>query len=67
MRLFDLNLDGAILIDADLTGTSMKRCKGLTQCLGQQQIEEAVADSNNPSKPEGVVDAITGKTPCLAR
>ena len=56
MLLFDVNLEGAFLLDADLTGTSIKRCKGLTQ----EQIDQAIADPDNPPDLKGVVDPQTG-------
>ena len=66
VRLNQVNLDGADLDGADLagadpqanlTGTNLKNCKGLTQ----EQIDEAVADSDNPPTLEGVIDANTGE------
>ena len=51
------NMAHANLTGANLTGTNLKNCKGLTQ----EQIDEAVADSDNPPTLEGVVDANTGE------
>ena len=57
-RLIDVNLEDALLIDTNLSGADLEGCKGLTQ----KQLNEAVADSDNPPKLEGVVDANTGNS-----
>ena len=51
------NLGGASLHGANLSGANLGGCKRLTQ----EQIDQAEADSDNPPKLEGVVDAKTGK------
>ena len=56
-RLIDVNLEVALLIHTNLSGADLEGCKGLTQ----KQLNEAVADSENPPKLEGVVDAKTGR------
>ena len=53
VRLVEVNLTDASLLEANLTGTVMKRCKGLTQ----EQINEAVAELDNPPKLVDIVDA----------
>ena len=57
-RLIDVNLEDALLIHTNLSGADLEGCKGLTQ----KQLNEAVADSDNPPKLEGVVDANTGNS-----
>ena len=57
VRLFDVNLEDALLIHTNLSGADLKGCAGLTQ----EQLNEAVADLDNPPKLEGVVDANTGE------
>ena len=57
LNLPPTNLNDVFLHGANLTGTNLKNCKGLTQ----EQIDEAVADSDNPPTLEGVVDANTGE------
>ena len=52
-----VRLNQANLTQANLTGTNLKNCIGLTQ----EQIDEAVADSDNPPTLEGVIDANTGE------
>ena len=56
-RLIDVNLEDALLIHTNLSGADLEGCKGLTQ----KQLNEVVADSDNPPKLEGVVDAKTGR------
>ena len=58
VRLIDVNLKDALLIHTNLSGADLEGCKGLTQ----KQLNEAVADSDNPPKLEGVVDANTGNS-----
>ena len=60
-NLMDADLSGAGLLYAnltstDLSGANLKGCEGLTQ----EQLDRATADSDNPPKLEGVVDANTG-------
>ena len=50
------NLIDANLTSTDLSGADLKGCDGLTQ----EQLDRATADSDNPPKLEGVVDANTG-------
>ena len=57
-RLINVNLEDALLIHTNLSGADLEGCKGLTQ----KQLNEAVADSDNPPKLEGVVDANTGNS-----
>ena len=57
VRLIDVNLEDALLIHTNLSGADLKGCEGLTQ----EQLNEAVADLDNPPKLEGVVDADTGE------
>ena len=57
-RLINVNLEDARLIHTNLSGADLEGCKGLTQ----KQLNEAVADSDNPPKLEGVVDANTGNS-----
>ena len=52
------DLEDALLIHTNLSGADLEGCKGLTQ----KQLNEAVADSDNPPKLEGVVDANTGNS-----
>ena len=54
--LTEANLSGARLLRADLKDANLGNCRGLTQ----EQVDQAVADSDNPPKLEGVVDANTG-------
>ena len=56
-KLTGANLEDALLIHTNLSGADLKGCEGLTQ----EQLNEAVADLDNPPKLEGVVDAETGK------
>ena len=56
-RFYNANLEGAFLNGTILSGAHLSGCKGLTQ----EQIDRATADSDNPPKLEGVVDADTGK------
>ena len=51
------NFEDAQLLGAKLTGITMTECEGLTQ----QQLDEAVADRDNPPKLDGAYDAKTGK------
>ena len=55
--LYCANLEGASLSGANLSGANLRGCERLTQ----EQIDQAKADSDNPPKLEGVVDAKTGK------
>ena len=55
-NLIEAKLYSSLLLDADLSGANLERCEGLTQ----DQIDYAIADSDNPPKLEGVVDAKTG-------
>ena len=50
-------LNDAHLNRANLTGADLRNCKGLTQ----ERLDQAIADSNNPPKLEGVIDANTGE------
>ena len=54
--LMHANLSGAGLIGTNLSGTYLHGMKNLTQL----QLDEARADSKNPPKLEGTVDAVTG-------
>ena len=56
-KLSGATLRGAFLNGANLSGADMKGCKGLTQ----KQIDKTIADTDNPPKLEGVIDANTGK------
>ena len=56
-HFYNANLEGAFLNGTILSGAHLSGCKGLTQ----EQIDRATADSDNPPKLEGVVDADTGK------
>ena len=56
-NLIEAKLYSSLLLDADLSGANLERCEGLTQ----DQIDYAIADSDNPPKLEGVVDAKTGR------
>ena len=66
-NLSDANLSGAILQDADLSGARLwnANLSGAHLCvyegLTQEQIDQAVADSDKPPDLTGVVDAQTGK------
>ena len=55
-NLIEAKLYSSLLLDADLSGANLERCEGLTQ----DQIDYAIADSDNPPKLEGVVGAKTG-------
>ena len=55
-NLIEAKLYSSLLLDGDLSGANLERCEGLTQ----DQIDYAIADSDNPPKLEGVVDAKTG-------
>ena len=51
------DLTDVVLENANLSSVILKGCKGLTQ----EQIDQAVADEDNPPNIEGVVDANTGR------
>ena len=57
-KLFDANLSGADLCGIDARSTAYKQpvCN-----FTQAQLDEAVADCDNPPKLEGVLDAETGE------
>ena len=50
------DLKGAFLNGANLSGADLRGCEG----FAQEQIDDATADSDNPTKLEGVVDINTG-------
>ena len=54
--LADANLKKADLHLADLTGAMLKDCKGLTQ----EQLDQAIANEDEPPDLKGAVDAKTG-------
>ena len=54
---YGANLKDAFLTRSNLSGADLRHCKGLTQ----EQLDQAVADFDNPPNLEGVVDASTGK------
>ena len=65
--LQDANLSGAILQDADVSGANLWNADvsgaqlGVSSDLTQEEIDRAIADSDNPPDLTGAVDANTGE------